>query len=71
MSQYKGIVHVWPYSTGRGQDVDQKEAGERVREIVVNAQHIGEALEKIELYREGIKTGPMVWEAPIISIEQI
>lgn len=69
--KFKGVVHVWPHSTGKGQEADQESAGERVREVIVRANTLREALEKVELYRDGIETGPMVWQAPIQSVEQI
>lgn len=70
MSAYEwhAEIHVWPHSTGRGQDVDQKEAGERVQTLEVRADSIEDALRLVVLFRNGIVTNPMVWQAPIMKL---
>lgn len=69
--KYLGEGERWPYSTGAGAEKDQANAGPRKWSIEVRADTIGEALEKIELYRDGIESSVHVWLAPIQSIKQI
>jgi hypothetical protein len=68
MSEWHAEIHVWPYSTGNGRENDQKAAGERVQKITVHADDIASALKMVQLFANGIETGPMVWQAPIVSI---
>lgn len=69
-NSWQAEIHVWPHSTDRGGTVDQKEAGDRVRYIDVMAESIEGALKLVKLYRDGIVTNPMVWQAPIMSIKR-
>lgn len=71
MITWRGEVHVWPHSTGRGKSVDEEAVGGRVRTIEVKAETIEQALNLVQLYREGIRTNPMVWQAPIFKVERI
>lgn len=65
---WKITVCVWPYSTGVGAAEDQKAAGERTQVLEVSATDIRDALRQAELFVQGIKTNPRVWQAPIKSI---
>ncbi len=68
---WRAEIHVWPHSTERGNETDQREAGDRVRFIEVTAHSIREALFIVEHYRDGIMTNPMVWQAPIVKLEKL
>lgn len=68
MDRWEAEIHVWPHSSGRGQCVDQKEAGDRVRKIEVIADRIDDAIRLVNLYREGIETNPMVWRAVVYGL---
>lgn len=61
-------IHVWPHSSGRGQVVDQKEAGDRVQHFECNADDIADALALAQTFAKGIETNPMVWRAPIMAL---
>jgi hypothetical protein len=68
--RWKATIQCWAYSTGKGADVDQKNAGDRER--VVDLGHcadINEAMGKATLFRRGMETSPHVWQAPIIKLE--
>lgn len=69
--RWKVTIDRWPYSTGKGQDVDQLNAGERTSVFEVRATDISEALVKAKLYQQGIESSPHVWQAPISKIEQV
>jgi len=68
MCEWIAEIHVWPHSTGRGQQVDQKDAGERVQKITLRADGIQAALRMAEVFAKGIETNPMVWQAPIFGV---
>jgi hypothetical protein len=68
---FRGYGERWPYSTGKGQEFDQKNAGDRQWSIEVEADDLSDALDKVELYRTGIESSPHVWMAPIHKIEQV
>lgn len=61
-------IEVWPHSTGKGADEDQKAAGARARTIRVKADSIGIALRLAQLFADGVKTNPAVWQVPIMRI---
>lgn len=61
----------WPYSTGKGADVDQKAAGDRETTFLVKGDTIGHALQQALLYQAGVLSNPAVWQAPIVSIEAV
>jgi hypothetical protein len=63
-------IEAWPHSSGRGQDVDQAQAGPRQQSFVVRAIDARGALERAELIAEGMRTNPMVWRAPITEIRK-
>ena len=63
-------IEAWPQSTGRGADVDQKEAGERCKSYPVRAIDMGEAFRMAEAIAMGVRANPMVWRAPIVKIEK-
>ena len=69
--RYIGKGETWPHSTGRGAEIDQKEAGKRYWSVEVSADGLSEALELVELYARGIETNPLVWMAPIHSIAKV
>lgn len=68
MAKWNVTIESWPHSTGNGADKDQQAAGERTRVIVVDAEDIEGALKAAKIFVEGMKTNPMVWQAPIMSI---
>ena len=68
MNRWRITIQVWPYSTGRGADEDQKAAGERVRYFYVNAHDIRDAMKMAQCFAEGIETSPAVWKAPIYGV---
>lgn len=70
MCKWAVTIEIWPHSTGRGQSIDQKEAGERVHTLTVEADDIHRALKAVKLFTDGIETNPMVWQAPIMKIER-
>lgn len=61
-------IEAWPHSTGNGQDSDQVAAGERVQSYCVNARDITEALYLANCIAKGMRSNPMVWQAPIVGI---
>jgi hypothetical protein len=68
--RWKATIQCWPYSTGKGADVDQKNAGER--ELIVDLGHcadIDEAMRMAATFRRGMETSPHVWQAPITKLE--
>lgn len=70
MNRWLAEIHVWPHSTERGRETDQKEAGDRVQKIEVTGDSIDDALKAANLFRLGVETNPMVWRAPIFKIER-
>lgn len=68
MDAWKITIEAWPHSTGRGQAIDQKDAGERSASYVVRAQDAKDALQFAEAIAMGIRSNPMVWRAPITAI---
>lgn len=63
-------IKAWPHSTGRGQEIDQAQAGEPESTFVVKANDMKEALKCGELIVMGMRTNPIVWLAPITEIRQ-
>lgn len=68
--QWTVTIEVWPYSTGKGQEIDQKNAGDRVQCFDVEADDIFQALKLAKSIQTGMKSSPHVWEAPIVGIEK-
>jgi len=68
MSLYKVQITVWPHSTGRGKDIDQKQAGAQKQEYEVRAEGIYDALQISETICLGITQNPIVWQAFVNSI---
>ena len=66
--RWEAEIHVWPHSTGNGQCADQKAVGGGVRKVEVIAHRIDDALKLVNLYRDGIETNPMVWQAVVYGI---
>lgn len=69
--KWRGEVHLWPYSTGRGQAVDQRDAGDRIQVIEIVAADFDEALKLVRQFREGLSRNPAVWQAPIMSLVRV
>lgn len=65
---WKVTIEAWPHSTGRSQEIDQKEAGERSANYTVRGIDMGDALKAAEYIATGIRANPMVWRAPITAI---
>lgn len=67
--RWKAKILCWPYSTGKGSDVDQKNAGERERVVDLGScASVGEALDKALLFKRGMEDSPHVWQAPIVRL---
>jgi hypothetical protein len=71
MSVWRATIEVWPHSTGNGREADQAACGPRRREITFNAESARDALRLAELVSEGIRTNPMVWQAPVSKLEHV
>lgn len=71
MAEYQISGERWPYSTNKGAHVDQVSAGSRKWTISVHADDIKQALEKGQLFAQGVESSPHVWRAPILKIEQV
>ena len=69
--RWEVTMHVWPHSTGRGQKKDQEDCGACQHVVTVGANDVDDALEKAKLFRDGVKTNPMVWEVPIVSLKKV
>jgi len=61
---------VWPHSSGRGGETDQKEAGERDQQFEFTADVIDAALVIAKAFKCGLERNPMVWQAPIFKLER-
>jgi hypothetical protein len=70
MYSWKVVIEVWPHSTGRGQTIDQKQAGDRVAEYTVRGDTIKDALAVVGAIEAGIKHNPIVWKTSVTSIVQ-
>lgn len=70
MDRWRATIQVWPHSSGKGGEADQKAAGERVQTIEFTASGIDDAIAKVKLYQRGVEANPMVWQAPIYKIER-
>ena len=68
MARWKIVIEAWPHSSGRGEEEDQKRAGDRVHYFYVDADGINEALRCAHCFAEGMKRNPMVWQAPITGV---
>jgi hypothetical protein len=68
MDLWKVTIEAWPHSTGRGAQVDQHEAGERVASYPVRAVDMADAMRMAEAVAMGVRANPMVWRAPITAI---
>lgn len=66
---YVITIEAWPHSTGQGQTKDQEAAGERSQTFTVDADGFDGAYRQAKLLQTGIETNPMVWRAPIVSIQ--
>lgn len=73
MSMWTWEIHVevWPHSSGNGRENDQKAAGDRKQTYTVRADSIDDALKLAKAFKAGLECGPMVWQAPIMSIAVI
>lgn len=71
MYVWKVVIDVWPFSTGESRDAMQKKCGGAQQMIEVHADDIGGALNKAELYAQGIRTNPAVWQTKIFEIKRI
>jgi hypothetical protein len=68
MSIYTVTIECWPHSTGRGNTVDQKQAGLRSQDYEVCADSIKEAMQVADAICVGLTQNPVVWQTPITSI---
>lgn len=71
MYRWHIVIEAWPHSTGKGQDVDQAAAGERVQSYYVEANDVRAALRSATCIQNGMVSNPAVWEAPIIGITRV
>ncbi len=58
-------IEAWPYSTGNGQEADQKAAGPRSKTFRVRAEDFNQAVRFAQTLAAGVKANPAVWRAPI------
>lgn len=65
------IIETWPHSTGRGNTVDQMQAGARQATYEIQADSIQEALKLSEIICLGIHQNPIVWQTKITRIMQL
>jgi len=72
MYRWRITIHIAPHSTGNGQEADRKAAGaeDGDRYFYVDAQNFDEAAKMAHCYSEGVKSHPMVWEAPIMGVHR-
>lgn len=70
MTSWIVVLEVWPHASGTGAVKDQEAVGRRRRAFTVKADNIHQALEKADLIVVGITSHPMVWQAPIQSLNQ-
>lgn len=70
--RWRITIAVYPHSTGNGQDEDRKAAGveDEDRYFYVNAHDFDEAAKMARCYSDGVKSHPMVWEAPIMGVHK-
>lgn len=68
MNRWRIIIESWPHSTGKGQDADQKAAGEREVYFYVDADDIRDAMKMARCFAEGMECNPAVWRAPITAV---
>lgn len=71
MRRWKITVEAWPFSTGQGNVVDQKNAGPRSADYYVEARDATDALRLAQAIQQGVKASPHVWEAPITALVQL
>lgn len=71
MARYKVKVRVWPYSTTAGAKADRDACGPETQLTFVTADRMDQALQQAQLYADGIKTNPRVWQATVIYIEEM
>jgi len=71
MNVYEVVIEVWPHSTGRGAEVDQKQAGAREQRFQVKADDIRGAMVMAETICLGLRQNPIVYITPIKSIGQM
>lgn len=63
-------IEAWPYSTGAGNEADQKAAGDRRKTFRVRAEDFHQASSFARTLAAGVKANPAVWQAPIVSVVQ-
>jgi hypothetical protein len=61
-------VRVWPYSTKEGAAADKAAVGDEFQGMVVEADDIRDALGQAELFAQGIRANPRVWQANVILV---
>jgi len=66
--RWRITIEAWPHSTGKGQEEDQKAAGDRERYFYVDAEDIADAMKMARCFAEGMKANPAVWMAPIMGV---
>ena len=64
-------IEAWPYSTGAGQEADQKAAGPRRKTCRVRAEDFRQAASFAQTLAAGVKANPAVWLAPIVGVAQV
>lgn len=69
MTRWTVEIEVWPHSTGRGRDPDDKAAGGRFQSCEVVGETLDDALRGGNLFRAGICTNPAVWQTRVRKIE--
>ena len=64
-------ISVFPHSTGRGAEEDQKSVGGTIQRFTVDAVEIGDAFELAKAIRQGIESNPMVWVTKILGVVRV
>lgn len=71
LHRWRITIEVWPHSTGKGVDADQKAAGDREHYFYADATDIDAALRMARCFVAGIQTNPMVWQAQIFGVHRM
>lgn len=69
--RWRIAIEVWPHSSGKGQEADQKTAGDRELYFYADAEDIDAAIRCARCFAEGIRANPAVWMAPIVGVHRV
>ena len=71
MMKWEITIEAWPHSNGQGADKDQEACGPRSQVFHTRAETIDQALVHAHMAAAGMKTNPMMWQAPIMSVRRV